>query len=487
MLALAAATTFATWEARRAERRFADVRHLANVSLLEIEGAMHNVAGATKARLLTVRTAEEYLEQLSKEAKGDPGLTRELAGAYEKLGDVLGNPDAGNVGDAADAADRYRQAEALLLSLHADADGSSLDAMSLAGILNKLTEVESRTADEAGSRRDSDVAVALTSRIAQSRPQDSRAGHLLASATIDKARLEMRSKGFPAGERDMQTALAIETNLAESSHSRDDRISLAMAYRQAATLLEQMHDYDRALEMCSRTAVLYGQLAAEDPSDSDLRRNRMIALTTAGSIQGELADKGQIGYPVAISTQRQAWAMASDAAAADPENAEALSDMSAVAIRLAHTLADAHRYREALPLLDRAIGASSELVERDPTNRDYRTTLAFGYGYLGYVQGLQGHLTRAVSDREKAAATYQQLAVETPGDTRILEYEVWNWLGLGKMLAGERNYAAARSIFHKALETSDLAGPAAPQFQGYVKDLNEADRRAGAAMQLVDR
>lgn len=482
VLALAAATTFATWEARRAERRFADVRHLANVSLLEIEGAMHNVAGATKARLLAVRTAEEYLEQLSKEANGDPGLTRELSGAYEKLGDILGNPDAGNVGNAADAVHRYRQAEALLQSLHAGDDGSSQDAMSLAEILNKLTEVESRTADEGRARRDSDASLALTSRIAQMRPQDSRAGHLLATATMNKARLEMRSKELPAGERDMQTALAIETNLAESSHSRDDRVSLAMAYRMAGTLLEQLHDYDRALEMCSRAAVLYGQLAAEDPLDSDLRRNRMVALTTAGSIQSELAHNGNVGFPLAIATQRQAWAIASDAAAADPANAEALSDMAAVAVRLAHTLADARRYSEALPLLDRAISASSELVERDPANRDYRTTLAFGYGYLGYVQGLQGETVRAISEREKAAAIYQQLAAEAPGDTRTLEYEVWNWLELGRVLAKQRNYAEARSIFHKALETADLAGPATPQFQGYVKDLNDADRRATSAM-----
>ncbi len=485
MLALAAVATFATWEARRAERRFADVRHLANVSLFDIEGAMHNVAGTTKARLLVVRTAEESLERLSNEARGDPGLTRELAAAYEKLGDILGNPEAGNVGNAADAVHRYGQAKRLLESLHADTTGSSSDAIALAKILNKLAGVESRTADQNGARRDSDAALALASKIAQAAPKESRAGHLLASAMLNKADLELDSKEFASGEKQMQTALAIETSLAESSHSREDRISLAGAYRGAGTLLERQHDYDRAMEMCSRAAVLYGQLAAEDPADSEVKRNRMIALTTVASIQTELADDGKMGIAVAIATQRQAWAMASEAAATDPANAEALSDLSAVAVRLAHTLADAHRYSEALPLLDRSISASNELVQRDPGNRAFRTTLAFGYGYIGYVDGLKGDFTEAVTERNKAASIYQQLAAESPEDVRNMDYEVWNWLELGKMLAKQKKYLEARGVFHQAIEQAALAGPGNPAFQQYLQDLRDSDQSAAKALAAI--
>jgi len=478
ILALAAIATIATWEARRAERRFNDVRHLANVSLLDIEGAMHNVAGATKARLLAVRTAEEYLERLSHEAGGDPGLTRELAAAYEKLGDILGNPGAGNVGDATDAVHRYRQAKSLLESLHAGTSGSLSDAMTLAEIENKLTGVESRTGDEDGLRRDTEAALSLASKIAQTAPKDNRAEHLLASAMLNKAALEIDGKDFASGQKYMRTALAIETSLAESSHSRADRISLGSSYRAACTQLERLHDYDGAMDMCSRAAVLYGQLAAEDSTSSEVKRNRMIALTTVGSIQSQLASDRKLGFPVAIATQRQAWAIASEAAAADPANAEALSDMSAVAIRLAHTFADAHRYSEALPLLDRAVAASNELLERDPENRDFRTTLAFGYGYLGYVDGLKGDYAIAVAERTKAASIYRQLVVEAPGDVRALDYEVWNWLELGKMLAKQKKYLEARGVFHQAMQEAAVAGPGNPAFKSYIKDLQYSDQQA---------
>lgn len=485
VLTLAAVASVATWEARRAERRFADVRHLANVSLLDIEGAMHNVAGTTKARLLAIRTAEEYLERLSNEAGGDAGLSRELAAAYEKLGDILGNPEAGNVGNAADAVQRYRQAESLLESLHAGSSGSLNDELTLAGILNKLTAVESRTARQDGARRDSDAALSLASKIAQAAPKDGRAGHLLASAMMNKAGLEMNGREFASGEKHMQTALAIETNLAELSDSRADRISLAGAYRIAGTQLERLHEYDRAMEMCSRAAVLYGGLAAEDPNDPKVKRNRMIALTTVGSIQTELADNRKMEFALAIATQRQAWAIASEAAAVDPANAEALSDLSAVAIRLGHTLADAHRYREALPLLDRSISASNELVQRDPSNRDYRTTLAFGYGYLGYLDGLKGDYPDAVVERNRAAVIYQQLAAESPEDVRTREYEVWNWLELGKLLAKQGKYLEACGVFHQAIQLAAIAGPGNPAFQKYVQDLQDSDHRAAKALAAI--
>ncbi len=74
LLALVAAAAVANWQARRAERRFADVRHLANVFLFDFEQSIHNVPGATKARQLLVKTALEYLRSLSGEAASDPVL-----------------------------------------------------------------------------------------------------------------------------------------------------------------------------------------------------------------------------------------------------------------------------------------------------------------------------------------------------------------------------------------------------------------------------
>jgi eukaryotic-like serine/threonine-protein kinase len=93
----------------RAERRFNDVRALANSLMFEVHDSIKDLPGSTAARKLLVTRALEYLDSLSSEASGDPSLQRELAGAYERVGDVLGDTGAANLGDFTRAAAELRQ------------------------------------------------------------------------------------------------------------------------------------------------------------------------------------------------------------------------------------------------------------------------------------------------------------------------------------------------------------------------------------------
>src|SRR5258706_2306390 len=118
-LALAVGAGIALRQAHRAERRFADVRQLSNRFLFDFEGAIHNVAGTTKARELLIKTAQEYLDRLASEAGREPELIRELAESYAKLGDVQGSPIHGNLGDTKEALASYPRALDLKDSLGA--------------------------------------------------------------------------------------------------------------------------------------------------------------------------------------------------------------------------------------------------------------------------------------------------------------------------------------------------------------------------------
>jgi eukaryotic-like serine/threonine-protein kinase len=96
-LTLVAGLFFTIREARiaeaqraRAERRFNDVRKLARDLMLDVHDSIQYLPGATPARKLIIQDALEYLDSLAKEASGDSSLQRELAMAYEKVGDVQG-------------------------------------------------------------------------------------------------------------------------------------------------------------------------------------------------------------------------------------------------------------------------------------------------------------------------------------------------------------------------------------------------------------
>ncbi|HEX2271678.1 MAG TPA: serine/threonine-protein kinase, partial [Pyrinomonadaceae bacterium] len=122
-----------TWQARvaraeraRAESRFNEVRQLANSIVFEVHDAIHNLPGSTPARSLIVQRGLKYLDSLAKDAAGDRGLQRELAGAYEKLGAVQYTPSVAHLGDLPGALESHRKAAALREALVA-ADPSNRD------------------------------------------------------------------------------------------------------------------------------------------------------------------------------------------------------------------------------------------------------------------------------------------------------------------------------------------------------------------------
>ena len=121
-LALLGGSVATAWQARRAEqeraraeRRFKDVRRLANSFLFELDGEIEK--GPTHARKVLVDCANTYLRDLAREAAGDRDLQRELATAYQKLGDVQSRLNGSNVGDTAGAMQSYRTALRLRESL----------------------------------------------------------------------------------------------------------------------------------------------------------------------------------------------------------------------------------------------------------------------------------------------------------------------------------------------------------------------------------
>ena len=96
-------------ERARAQGRFDELRKLAN-SLFEIEAGIRDLPGATATRKLLVTRALTYLNRLAGEAGGDLSLQRELAGAYEQIADVQGDPNGPNLGEWRNALSNYRAA-----------------------------------------------------------------------------------------------------------------------------------------------------------------------------------------------------------------------------------------------------------------------------------------------------------------------------------------------------------------------------------------
>ncbi|HTS76974.1 MAG TPA: serine/threonine-protein kinase [Bryobacteraceae bacterium] len=134
--------TASTIEARRAERRFAQVRELANTFLFQFYDQVTPLPGSTAVRASIVATARKYLDGLAKEAGNDKGLILELAQAYGRLGDVQSRTGTANVGEVEEARHNYQRALELYARIPVNRGSPPDLRLKLANVLWALGRLE---------------------------------------------------------------------------------------------------------------------------------------------------------------------------------------------------------------------------------------------------------------------------------------------------------------------------------------------------------
>jgi eukaryotic-like serine/threonine-protein kinase len=135
----------------RAERRFNDVRKLANSIMFEFHDAIEKLPGSTSARELVVKRALGYLDSLAQEAGDDSALQRELATAYAKVGYVQWHRYYANLGDTAGALESHRKALAIREALAAKAPTNVEVRRDLAHSYVLVGDALAATGDQSGA------------------------------------------------------------------------------------------------------------------------------------------------------------------------------------------------------------------------------------------------------------------------------------------------------------------------------------------------
>ena len=157
----------------RAQRRFDDVRKLANSFLFEFEEAIRDLPGSTSARALVVRRALTYLDSLAAESADDRELRLELAEAYHKVGDVEGNPFRPNLGDTKGALASYGKAIALLEPIVTSGRATDAESSTLATVYLSAGGVRLATEGAKGAVESTEKGLALRRGLAERNPGDS--------------------------------------------------------------------------------------------------------------------------------------------------------------------------------------------------------------------------------------------------------------------------------------------------------------------------
>jgi serine/threonine protein kinase len=359
-----------TLQARRADRRFNEVRTLANSFLFDIYGQIETLPGSTKVRESIVRTVLRYLNNLAAEAGDNPELQWELATAYQKIGDVQGYGLHPNLGQTAESMDSHRKALAIAEQLAARGNEPRVRrTLALAhdriGFL-----VEGRQAAPEGGMEHYRKAQALLEALNSESPGDAENSPLLITvySHIGDAEL-LRGRLKEAGAA-WERTLQIAQQWAEHNPGDAARLAVGNAHRRVSTTSQLNGDLRKALMHAHKAIEVHQPIAAAQPWSTTRQRELLNSYERLSYVAANphLLNLGDT--TLALSYNRKVVAMAQALWEADPSNIMARSDL-AIAKRFACAFSpddDAARIvRDCQESLDSAARFQRAPIEVQPT------------------------------------------------------------------------------------------------------------------------
>ncbi len=501
VIALSAGAAATLWEARvavqqraRAERRFNDVRKLANSFLFEFDDAIKNLPGSVPARSLIVKRALEYLDGLAVEGRGDPSLQMEVASAYEKVAEVQGDPMYPNLGDSQGALASSRKSLAIREALaHADPQNRQL-RLAIASVHQQISDILVVAGDSSGAIEHSGKALKIYQALAAKPPSDRRldvelviqtyhyanllkggdidaslaayqsaaglsekliaakpsdpAGKIHLASSLDGLGGVLQEKGNTTGAlENRRKALAIREELAgaepDNAHYRRQ---VGFSHHNVGLSLMQAGDLKQALEHFRYELSLFESLHNADPKDAQARRNLSLAHKQIGDVILQTAD-----LQGALAEYRKALDIDRSLAAGDAANAQAVLDLTFSEGKVGAVLGRLKQTREALVILRKGLRSQELLVEKDPNNGLLTGYLGTSYSRLAYCLLESGDTASALEYYRKALATRLTLYAKNPGNSGNRGALAESYVNLGKALApGDR--AGALEAYNKAID-----------------------------------
>jgi serine/threonine protein kinase len=408
LLAGVAATLYEAHRARqnelRAEKRFADVRALASSLLFEVHDAIKDLAGATPARKLLVSEALKYLQTLSQDAAGDISLQSQLADAYQRVGDVQGNPDYPNLGDTAGALESYRRALELRKSaIQAGAKGPAIQRSLSADYARVGMMLESQ-----GNSRDALQNYREAFAIAQDlnrRGPDLQSEQQLGSIYFILGRYYGGLKDSKAELENFQKSAEIRESIAKSSPLAKTR--LAGTYSAMAQILWSAGEREKAIAFHDRATEIMRELSESDPANAFYREYLDEAYYGTGVFLERSGDLAR-----AVVNYRRACADLARLTAADPAEVHTRRDLASCTSGLGAALIAQGRTAEGLMNLRRAATIAEKLPAPEDSDALADADYALGYGLLRATHhGGLSQAQKAAFQAEGCAALKQSAGI----------------------------------------------------------------------------
>lgn len=375
-------------ESRIAAHRFEEVRNLAHFVIFDMNEAITPLAGSTPVRQMLVSHALQYLDGLARDAAGDGRLQSELALAYQRIGDVSGNPSQSNLGDTAGALRSYRKAAALLEGLFRRHPQALDLGRNLSVAYQRMEAVHQYLREPDEALKTAQAALALNEKIYRIEPTNrNRTDLAIAYSTRAHAALgAQRPESSQQALRDYITATGIfEDLLSKSPDDRDLLRHAALGHKYAGGILIGDKQPAAALPHLRRAEELDEERVRTGPSDRQAKLDLSFDYSQDGDVQ-----YNQGKDLAALALYQKTLAIREQLSASDPQDFRLRDRVQYIEVQVTGVLLRLKRPAEASVHVGRALRIGRELYsqERSPYRR---SVLAFSYGLSGRIEAALGH------------------------------------------------------------------------------------------------
>ncbi len=383
MVAIATGASITVREHRRADRRFEEVRRMANSFIFEIHDAIERVPNSLWARELLVKRALEYLDNLAHEASDDPQLMSELAAGYKKLGDVQGSPGRPNMGNTAGALESYRKANALRVRLaERDPDGFE-SKRQLADSYTDLSAVLNVSGEQKKAMETARNAVALLEMLLARNANNAQILHDMATAYQYLGNAYVLEEDWKNVAECRRKTLSIqEGQLSLTPADVVTQHDVSQTLQTYGAILAKLHDRDGALRQYRRAIEMNEKAVAADPENENLQNDLAACYYGFGYVMTELGDREE-----AVYYYRKALPIREKLVAGDRNDVQKRLRLAAVLQDLASLARTSGDLKGARVMFHRVVEIRESILNIDRVSADNRGLLARAYAETGFIAG----------------------------------------------------------------------------------------------------
>ena len=397
-------------ERAKAERRFNEVRQLANSFVFEVHDAIDKLPGATPARSIIVQRGLTYLDSLAQDAGDDLGLQRELAAAYEKLGAVQYTPSVAHLGDLSGAIQSHQKAAALREALVAS-DPTNLDYRR--ELLDSYWYLATLLGNEGNIQREFDIMrqqLPAREELARVERTDFTDRYNLAGTYVYIGRMLMEMGDVNGAIDHQQKALHLREELSKlDPNTARAKRALSISYEYLGLATDQAGDARGALDFQTRALETRDGLVSADPLNIDLRIMLGESSRYVGDMLMKLGDSQK-----ALAHYQKQLALVENMLSSDPTNAQFISNHAVALTKIGDFELRNRRASEASLRYEQARRIREQLNSAAPMDLSVRRDLAEIWIKLGDAAQLTGSSVQAAQNYQKSLGILEDLSVSVP-------------------------------------------------------------------------